>query len=156
MPGNILWQSGAVISYAAQLSGQGPQLTNGTIVQCSGDFFNNGVSGGPCFFGFAELVTSQSGFGAALNDGNNLDLYLVPSRDGTNVMDVGLSGNIGPASHFKGSFLTVVSGNAQMRLGVDNIPLLPVRYRPYIKNNTGQTLASGWTLFINAYNQAYT
>ncbi len=156
MAGNINWQSGAVISFASQLSGQGAQLLSGAAVLCSGNLINTGQSGGPAFFGFAEFVSSQSGFAAAVSALNTVDLYLVPSRDGTNYMDADTAGPVLPPQHFKGSFVITKSGNSQMRLGVDGIPLLPIDYKAYIQNNGGQTLTSGWTLNIDCYSQAYT
>lgn len=156
MAGNILWMSGTVQVLAMQLSGQGQQLTNGSAVALTNTLRNDGVSGGPGFFGLAELVCSASGFGAATNANTTIDLHLVPSRDATNFMDVDTAGAVLPANHYVGSFIVTVSGNSRMRLGVPNIPLLPVQYKGYIKNNTGQTLTSGWSLFIDLYQEAYT
>ncbi len=157
MAGLISWASGSVITgLGLQLSGQGAQISNGVTVMTSGILDNTGVSGGPAFFAFAELLTSQSGFGAATAALTTIDFYLVPSRDGTNYMDLGLSGGTPSPNHYKGSFFVSRSGNAQMRLGIDGIALLPLKYTGVLKNNTGQTLTSGWSVQLDTYFEAYT
>lgn len=155
MAGNVLWQSGAVLSFSMQLSGQGQQLTNGSIVQLTNDLYNNGASGGPCFYGAVELTCAQSGFGAAINSNVSVDLYLVPSYDGTNFPTSATSGL--SFSHYRTSFVSPVSGNVtRLRMANGPVPLLPVRYQGWVVNNTGQTLLSGWTLAFYGYNEAYT
>ena len=155
MAGNILWQSGAVISFAPQLSGQGEQITNGSRVFASGDFYNDGRSGGPCLYGTATLIASASGFGAAVQANQSIDFYLTQFADGTNQVTAATSGLPVPA--FRGSFVTPVSGNvSRLTMSVEGIPLTPIRYRAWLQNNTGQTLTSGWSLFLDAYNQSYT
>jgi hypothetical protein len=154
MPGSILWQSGPVIAFDSQLSGTGEALTNGSRVFCSGDFYNDGRSGGPCLFGTAVLTTSLSGFGAAVQANQVIDLFLVQLPDGVQAT-ASTSGLPNPA--FRGSFVTPVSGNVTMlRMMVEGIPLMPLQYRPWIQNNTGQTLASGWSLSLYGYQDAYT
>lgn len=155
MAGNILWQSGTVISFAPQTSGQGAQLTNGSRVFASGDVYNNGASGGPCLFGMFTLICAASGFGANVMANQGIDLFLLPAADGTNPITGATSGL--PPTMLRGSFVTPISGNTpRMAMGVEGVPLLPVRYRVWIQNNTGQTLTSGWSLFFDGYNGAYT
>lgn len=155
MAGNILWQSGSPISFAPQLSGQGEQLTNGSRVFCSGDIYNNGVSGGLCLFGTATLITSANGFGANVTANSTIDLYMVPAPDGTNPATAATSGL--PPGAFRGSFVTPVSGNvSRLAMTIEGIPLTPVRYRTWLQNNTGQTLTSGWSLFFDGYQESYT
>ena len=153
MPGTIVWGSGGT-TYDLQLSGQGRSLTNGSIIQLSGQLNNDGASGGPHFFALAELVCAASGFGAAVQALATIDLFLVPSRDGTNFATASTSG-VSP-NHYKGSFAPEVSGNVtRWRMVIDGIPLLPVPYRAWIRNNTGQTLSSGYTVTANAYSEYY-
>lgn len=155
MPGSILWQSGSIQSLSMQASGQGAQLTNGTSVALAVNLDNTGASGGPALFALAELVCSASGFGAAIFNNATLDFYLSPSRDGTNFGTISTSGQ--SAQSFRGSFTTPVSGNvSRLSMMIEGIPLLPDKYTGYLKNSTGQTLASGWSLFIDLYNNAYT
>lgn len=155
MPGQILWQSGAIINFFPQLSGQGISLANGSRIQLSGDIYNNGVSGGPSFFGLCELTCSASGFGAAVQAGQTVDLYLLPAQDGTNPITGATSGL--PSTAFVGSFVTPVSGNVgRLAMAVQQIPLLPVRYQSWLVNNTGQTLTSGYSVYFGGYQQAYT
>ncbi len=155
MAGNILWQSGTVISFAAQLSGQGAQLTNGSRVFASGDVYNDGRSGGPCLFGNFTLICAASGFGANVMANQSVDLYLLPAADGTNPVTGATSGL--PPTALRGSFVTPISGNVpRLIMGAEGVPLMPVRYRSWLHNNTGQTLTSGWSLFFDGYNEAYT
>lgn len=155
MPGNILWQSGAVQSLSMQASGQGSQLTNGSAVALSVNLNNTGASGGPALFGVAELVCSASGFGAAVTNTSTLDLYLALSRDGVNFATISTSGQ--SPQTYRGTFTSPISGNvSRMSMVVEGIPLMPDLYVGYLKNNTGQTLTSGWSLFMDLHNGAYT
>ncbi len=158
MAGNIFLASGAVISgFGMQASGQGTQLANAAALFCSGNFNNTGVSGGPAIFAFAEFTCAASGFAnSGVSSNTTIDFYLVPSRDGTNFMDANTGVPNLPTNHFKGSFVIANSGNSRHRLGIEGIPLLPVIYRAYIQNNTGATLASGWSLQIDGFAEAYT
>ena len=160
MAGNINWQSGAVASLAIQASGTGLALTNGSAVVLSGAALglldNTGASGGPAFFALAQLFGSQSGFGAATSANTTIDFYLVPSLDGTVFAQANAAGPLLPANHYKGSFVVTTSGNNQYTLMLEGIPLLPVKYRGYIQNNTGQTMTSGWSITINTFSEAYT
>lgn len=154
MPGTIVWGSGGT-TYNLQASGQGISLANGGIIQLSGQLNNNGASGGPNFFASVELVGAPStSFGAAINANVTVDLYLLPSRDGTNFVQGSTSGL--PLNHLKGSFVSEVSGNsASWRMAVDNIPLMPVTYKAWIQNNTGQTLNSGYTVTATTFPEFY-
>lgn len=156
MPGNILWQSGSAVSGFIQLSGQGLQLTNGSIIMCSGRLGNTGTSGGPCFYGNFELVGAPTAsFGANVNNNVSVDLYLIPTRDGTNFATASTSGL--PFNQYRASFVTSVSGNvARWSMITTAITLSPIDYQVWLQNNTGQTLASGWSLFWTGNNEAYT
>jgi hypothetical protein len=155
MPGTLLWQSGSIQTLGIQASGQGSQLTNGTAAALGTVFDNTGASGGPALYANVEFLASASGYGAALSAGNYLEYYMTPSQDGTTFPDAG-SGNILPAGSLKGIFLVVTSGNSQARLNIEGIPLMPVKYKGFIKNVLGQTLTSGWGVSLNSYNGAYT
>lgn len=155
MPGNIIFRSGTILSYAPQLSGTGSALTNTSIVQVASDLYNTGVSGAISFFGTVELLTSASGFGGAVKNTDNIELYMVPARDGTNAAMASTSG-VG-LNYFKGLFVSPISGQPTLlRMTIDGIPLLPMRYQLWIKNSAGQTLTSGWSMFLDTVEEAYT
>lgn len=159
MAGLIQWASGCSVfsGFAMQLSGQGNQIANGAAARLSGDLFNTGVSGGPALFGMATLVCAQSGFAAAVTWQQPISLYLVPAYDQMSGYPTVDTTNAGAApNQFKGNFVTPQSGNSQLTMIIDNIPLLPTNYRGYLVNSTGQTLASGWMLFMNGFVEAYT
>lgn len=161
MAGSLVWQSGASQVLAMTASGQGVQVANAAALQLVVDLDNRGVSGGPSFFGYAQLLTSQSGFGGNMNANTTIDLYLVPSISGSVFPVADTAGAVLPAQSFKGSFVVTVSGNAAAAAssvyldGPAAIPLLPLVYRGYIKNNTGQTLTSGWAVFVTTHNNYY-
>lgn len=156
MAGNILWQSGAIQSLGIQASGQGNQLTNGSAVALGTNLDNRGLSGGPAYFANAELLLAQSGFGAAAAANQEIEFYLVASRDGTNFPNVDAAGAVMPAGFYRGSFITTVSGNNQGRMGIEAIPLSPALYKGYVINRTGQTMASGWGITVDLFEDAYT
>lgn len=158
MAGQILWASGAIASVAVQASGQGQQLSNAVAVALTTDFDNRGLSGGPSFFADIQFQAAQSGFGAALNDGQALNFYMVPASYTTPTVfpNVDVSTGRVPANSFKGSFVTTVSGNQQLIACIEGVPLMPVAYRCYLLNSTGQTLASGWGVYLDMYQQYYT
>lgn len=146
MAGSISWQSGSPV-FPIQLSGQGRQITNGEIYLCSGILYNDGRSGQLAFMGTAELTCSLSGFGANVQANQNVDLYLIPSIDGTNFPTASTSGL--PFNGYAGSFTTPVSGNVgRLRMAVDGIVIQPNSYQTWLYNNTGQTLTSGWSLAV--------
>lgn len=156
MPGNILWQSGSVVSGFLQLSGQGLSLTNTSIIMCSGQLVNNGASGGPYFYANFELIGAPTtSFGANVNNNVSVDMYLIPTRDGTNFATASTSGL--PFNQYRASFVTSVSGNvARWSMISMAIPVSPTNYQVWLQNNTGQTLNSGWSLFFTGNNEAYT
>jgi hypothetical protein len=154
MPGNITWRSGSQ-NFPIQLSGAGREIANGVNYLCSGILYNDGRSGILGFVGTAELVTAASGFAAAVTNDVSIDLFLVPSLDGTNFGTASVSGL--PATALKGQFVTPVSGNvSRLRMEVEGIPLMPYAYQVWLQNNTGGTLTSGWSLNIDVREQAYT
>ena len=159
MAGNILFQSGG-ISYALQTSGNGVQVANAAASACSGPatgyIDNTGASGGPRFWGLVEFFAAKSGWGGNVNAGSTIDLYLVPSRDGTKFADVDIAGATLPANHYVGSFVVTKSGNNQASLMIPAIPLLPVLYQPYIVNNLGQNITSGWAMTMSTFDESYT
>lgn len=156
MAGNILWQSGSVINFAAQNSGQGLQLTNGSRIKCSGDVYNNGASGGPCLYGnFTLIGAPTASFGANVQANAAIDLYLLGYYSGGELATGSTSGL--PINLLRGSFTMPISGNpARQVMMVESVPLMPIRYQAWIHNQAGQTLASGWSLFFEGFNQAYT
>ncbi len=153
MAGAITWQSGGS-TFPLQLSGAGREITNGVNYLCSGILYNDGRSGALAYFGTAELVLAASGFGAAANNNVNIDLYLLPSIDGTNFA-LGTTSGL-PVNALKGNFMTPVSGNpTRLRMAVEGIPLLPLVYQAWLQNSTGQTMSSGWSLDIKLNNDYY-
>lgn len=127
---SIRQETGALSVLAtAQISALG----NGTGASASA--FPNGASANLWIKG-GFLFSGQ--FGAAPNSGSALELYLMPSYDGTNYAD----GNsaIFPMNHYAGAFVVRNVTTLQI-LSIDDVPLPPVNFLPLLVNKAGQTLS---------------
>ena len=121
-------------------------LANAAISAASTAFANSG-SANRHLFGTFELVVS---FGTAPSAGKTVDLYLLPTLDGTNFVDGGGSAAPGGASYV-GSFVVRGVTGAQ-RLALPNLPLPATDFKALLINNAGQTFAaSGNTLKLVAH-----
>lgn len=106
-------------------------------------------------YGVFELLVT---FGTGPTANNPIDLYLVPSVDGTNYVD-GTDGAspISQQQYFAGSFyVRNVTSAQRLYLGGPGapylIPLPPLLFKPQIVNRAGQTFAaSGNTLIMVPY-----
>lgn len=90
-------------------------------------------------------------FGSAPTAGNTVDLYLVPSLDGTNYSDTATT----PNQLYAGSFpLRAVTTAQKVIMLPAGVMLGPFKYKPFIVNNSGVAFpASGSTLDVYRYNQ---
>jgi hypothetical protein len=90
-------------------------------------------------------------FGSSPTDKAPVEVYLLPSIDGTNYADG--SSSVTPArSLFVGSFLVRNTTSAQ-RLLLRGVPLPPGKYKYMVKNGTGQAFpASGSVIKRIPYN----
>ena len=127
---SIRQETGALtVIGTAQISALG----NGTGASASA--FPNGTSANLWIKG-GFLFSGQ--FGVAPNSGSGLELYLIPSYDGTNYAD----GNsaIFPLAHYKGTFIARNVTTLQI-LSLDDVPLPPVNFLALLVNKGGQTLS---------------
>lgn len=86
-------------------------------------------------------------FVSAPTAGTAVDLYLIPSLDGTNYADSGAV--LGP--YYIGSFPMVATTAAQIAV-VTRVPLIPGKFKPYVVNNSGQAFpATGSTVQYRSY-----
>lgn len=155
MAGNITWRSGN-FAMPLQASGQGRQVGNAEMYLCSGILYNDGRSGQLALYCTAEITLAASGFGSAVNNNQTVDLYLLPAAVSSGQYATGATSGL-PANALKGSFITPVSGNTpRLKMNIEGIPLMPLAYQGWIQNNTGQTMASGWSLDFVPNEQAYT
>ena len=88
----------------------------------------------------------NGGFGSSVTAGEDLDLYLVPKVDGTNLADKDTSTPLFQPSHYRGTFITPTNGTSARRMTIEAVPLGPYVYTAYVHNKSGQTLSSTWTL----------
>jgi hypothetical protein len=92
------------------------------------------------------------------------ELYLVPLVDGTDLPNVNLTAGASylSAGALRGVFDVVAQAvtATDMRFAIDNIPLMPLLYRPYILNRSGQTMTTtsgtSWQLKVVTSREQYT
>jgi hypothetical protein len=149
MSGNIFAKEASAVVLQND-NGSSLSNGNGTSISTTLDNRSSG-NGAQNFFGNFELKTA--GFGSAPSAHQPLDLYLVPTLDGTNAADV--TSSIPEATYYVGSFLTLNSSSAK-RFCLLNIPLQPLLYTVYLVNNTGQTLSANWGLRVVTSQDQYT
>lgn len=88
------------------------------------------------------------------------DLHLIPALDGTNFPDVDTTAsasNLGITTRV-GSFICAKAptANTNMLFVTAQVILLPILYRPYIINVSGQTISANWTLKVVTSRMQYT
>lgn len=151
MASNILWADGTV----QPLTSSGASLTNGSaalagfpgtidLTAAGNETWANDLVG---IFELTAQWATVSGISAATTVAQ---LYMVPTFDGTNYADVDLSSG---ASNIPGSTLKAMfpaakapTANTNMLFASNEVLLLPLKYRIYLKNSSGQTMAANWTL----------
>lgn len=136
MPNKILYDStptmaalilgAAVTPTAKALANDGKKL---------GDEFNNAT--GLNQYGVAELYVRGA---SAFTAGGYVELYLIPSADGTNYSD-GSDSVAPPASTLAGVF-PVLAVTTQQRLTLWGLVLPPLKFKFLIINKTGQAFTN--------------
>lgn len=104
------------------------------------------------FYAEFELVLASVDLSAQINPG--VELYLVPSYDGTNYADVGTdaSTTVYPPAQYLVAVLGVAETSAAHRAVSPHIMIDPLKYTPVVINKTGVALAaSGNTLKSKYY-----
>ena len=128
---------GSLVTGAAVAANGAANLTNSTLL--------------------APYVSARlyGGFGSAPTAGNVIQLFLAPILDGTNAADVDTSTPYMPASLWVGNFSIAKSQTGAQRMDIPFIPLIAYDYIPYVLNQSGQTLSSGWTLTFSQTDYQY-
>jgi hypothetical protein len=137
MAGNIFLKQGTSVVAVSS----GGSLATATVVAANGAS-NLTNSTGLYNFVSARLVGV---FGTAATEGGIISLYLAPKLDGTNVASFDISGTP-PLSYLVGNFIVALATTGTQYMDIDGIPVTAYDYEPYIYNQAGQTLNSGWTL----------
>ncbi len=133
----------AVSASSTLLTTEMNSLATGNRTNASAAVDNDGSSN-RYLFGTFELVCT---FGSAPTAGRTVDLYFLPTLDGTNYAD-GSSSVVPSDSGYVGSF-AVRAVNTAQRLLLTGVPLPPTDFKVIVANNSGQTMAaSGNTLKI--------
>jgi hypothetical protein len=137
---------GAVSAVQTMLTTELNSLANAATSNASSAFANSG-SGNRYLQALFELVCT---FASAPTAGKPVDLYILPTVDGTNYADGGGS-TVPSAASYAGSFAVRNSASAQ-RLVLEGIVLPPGDFKLLLINNSGQAMAaSGNTLKMVAY-----
>ncbi len=101
---------------------------------------------------FINLELSLAAQASARDSGATVDVYLLPSVDGSNYC-FGDDSTDPPASAYAGSFVLDAATTAR-RVALVNLPLPPLKFKLLLINNTGQALAaSGNTLKHRLHSQ---
>lgn len=104
------------------------------------------------FYAEFEIVLASVDLSAQTNPG--VELYLVPSYDGTNYADVGTdaSTTVYPPAQYLVAVLGVAETSAAHRAVSPHIMIDPLKYTPVVINKTGAALgAAGNTLKSKYY-----
>lgn len=103
------------------------------------------------FYAEFELVLASVDLSAKTNPG--VELYLIPSYDGTNYGDTGTdaSNSVYPPVQYFVAVLGVAETNAAHRAVSPHIMLDPLKYTPVVINKTGAGLASSGNVLKSKY-----
>jgi len=97
-----------------------------------------------------DLEVNLGTFGSTPSAGAYLEIYLIPSVDGTNYADG--SNSVAPAQELLVGSVSVRANTAAQRLVLRGVPIPPALFKYLIINRTGQALnASGNTLKRRSY-----
>lgn len=87
-----------------------------------------------------------AGFGSSVTAGEDIDVYMVPKLDGSNLAAVDTSTPLFQPSHFVGTLITPTNGTGTRRMTIPAVPVGPYLYTVYLHNKSGQTISANWTL----------
>lgn len=121
------------------LEASGGSITNGAAGTADDADLDNTTALAPTY-----TFVLLAGFGSSVTAGEDIDLYLIPRVDGTNLADVGT--NVFAPEHFAGTFITPTTGTTARRMTVQGVGVGPYEYQAQLSNKSGQTVSSGWTL----------
>jgi hypothetical protein len=103
-----------------------------------GGSIDNETDGTNEFFANLELLVATQG--SARDSGATVDVYLLPSVDGTNYC-YGADATDPPESAYVGSFVLDAATTARY-VTLHNLPIPPLKFKLLVINNTGQALAA--------------
>jgi hypothetical protein len=103
------------------------------------------------FYAVFELLLAQVDLSAKTNPG--VELYMVPSYDGTNYGDTGTdaSNSVYPPTQYLVCVLGVAETDAAHRAISPHIMLDPLKYTPVVINKTGAALAATGNILKSKY-----
>jgi|ERR1700721_688467 len=149
MAGNITEKAGSAVttvSSGGSVSNAAASIANGAS--------NLTNSTGLCNSTIARLTAAA---GSVPAEGATVSLYLVPKADGTNIAGVDTSTPYLSPNYLVGFFYWPAASSASSQImDITGIPLEAYDYAPYIINNLGQSISSGWSLVFYPTTGQYT
>jgi hypothetical protein len=107
-----------------------------------------------------ELTCQWATVAGILKDIVVAELYLVPLLDGTNLPDIDLTAgaSVLPQATYVGPFVATKAPtvNVDARFPSPVVSLMPLLYRPYIQDRSGQAISANWTLKVVSAHGQYT
>lgn len=126
---------------AQTLEANGGSIANGAAGEANDQDFDNTTEKA-----FSVNFVLNAGFSTSVAANEDLDLYLVPRIDGTNLADQNAAGAVFQPSHLAGTFISPTTGTSVRRMTIEGVAVGPYKYRAYIVNRAGVTVAAAWTL----------
>ncbi len=122
------------------LSASQAAVSNGAIGTLATDLNNTSE------LAFTYSFELNVGFGSSVTAGSQMDLYLVPKLNGSNLADQNAAGAVFQPDHYAGTFVTATTGTASRRLTIQRVEVNPYLYTPYLYNRSGVQVSSSYTL----------
>lgn len=142
-----LEQAAVTLHTAGGTTANNVQQAASTVLNCTA-----GGNAAEMFFADFELNT---GFGSAPAVGAVINLYLIPSIDGTNYADYDATNHNMPPACFVGAFIVNKAATASQRMPITNVPLRPLKYTVVVDNQSAQTMSTAWVLTAVASQDQY-
>jgi hypothetical protein len=123
------------------LEASGASVSNNAVGTADDTDLDNTVE-----LAFAYDFELNGGFGVSVAALEDIELYLVPKLDGTNLADKDTGTPNFQPTHYRGTFITPSTGTAARRMTLEGVSVGPYKYTAYIWNKTGVTFSSTWIL----------
>ena len=153
MAGNIFWKEGSTVT----VTSVGTSFASGLLVNC-GQFDNSSTGSQPQYFvGRASFNAQWNSTSGIVNGTNICDMYMVPRIDRTNAPAVGSS--LASPNGYIGSFIcatNTIAASSFVLFDSPDFELRPWLYDVYLINQSGQAIASSWTLKLITAEAQYT
>ena len=164
MAGDIFYKERAIVTLQDRTNTTALATGSGVVAATADLDVRSAGNVAEDFYGIFELLCRWATITSIVKGTVAAELYLVPLIDGTNLPDVDLTAGTSafPQSSFVGLFICDKAPVAatDMRFPSGAVPLLPLLYRAYVLNKSGQTITTtsgtSWQLRVVTARQQYT